>query len=115
MNIALMNERIVIQTNAVTTDEIGNHTNTWSDYYSCHATVSGSSGGGQSGAEATEAGQTLDVSDLSFSVRYCQKAAAVNVTGYRIIFRDEVYDIVSIDWMNLKKKSLKFKCRKARR
>ena len=43
MNIALLNERIVIQKNEVTVDENRNHTNTWEDYYSCHATISGSS------------------------------------------------------------------------
>lgn len=111
MNIALFNERIVIQKNAVTVDEIGNHTNAWEDYYSCHATVGGTSGGGQS----EEAGQTVDVSDLTFSVRYCKEAADVNITQFRIIFRDEIFDIISIDYMNFKKKSLKFKCRKARR
>ena len=110
MDIALFNERIVIQKNEVTVDEIGNHLNTWEDYYPCHATVSGASAG-----EKTEAGQTLDVSDLAFSVRYCKKASDVDVTGYRIIFHDEIYDIVSIDYMNFKKKLLKFRCRKARR
>ena len=33
MDIALFNERIVIQKNAVTVDEIGNHTNAWTDYF----------------------------------------------------------------------------------
>ena len=115
MDIALLNERITIQKNAVVTDEIGNHTNAWEDYYGCHATVSGSSGGGQSGAEKAEAEQTLDVSDLAFSIRWCKKASAVDVTGYRIIFRGGIYDIISIDHMNFKKKLIKFKCRKARR
>ena len=115
MNVALFNEKIVIQKNSVVVDEIGNHANAWVDYYSCHATISGSSGGGQEGSEKNDAGQTLDVSDLAFSVRYCAKAAAVDVTGYRIIFHDEIYDIISVDHMNFKKKLLKFKCRKARR
>lgn len=42
MDIAAMNERIMFQKNAVMTDKIGNHTNGWTDYYSCFATISDS-------------------------------------------------------------------------
>ena len=111
MNIALLNERIVIQKNEVTVDDIGNHTNTWADYYSCHATVSGSS----ESAQETVAGQTVDESLLLFTVRFSVKVANVNMTGFRVIFHDEVYDIVGIDPMNFKKKCMKLKCRKKRR
>ncbi len=38
----------------------------------------------------------------------------VSVT-HRILFRDQVYDIVSVDHLNYKKKCLKFTCRKVRR
>ena len=41
MNTALLNVRITIEENAVIIDEIGNHINEWTDYYSCAATVSG--------------------------------------------------------------------------
>ena len=111
MDIALLNERIVIQKNAVTTDEIGNHTNAWSLYYNCHATVSGTNISG----ESNEAGQTVDDTEISFTVRYCKRTVAVNNTEYRIIFRNEIYNIVTVDFMNFKKKCIKFKCRKARR
>lgn len=111
MNIALLNERIVIQKNEVTVDDIGNHTNTWADYYSCHATVSGSS----ESAKEEAAAQTVDESTLSFTVRFCLKVAGVNVTGFRVIFHDEIYDIVAVDPMNYKKKCLKLRCKKARR
>lgn len=111
MNVALMNERIVIQKNEVTVDGIGNHTNTWADYYSCHATVSGSS----ESAQKEAASQTVDDSNMSFTVRFCLKVAGVGVTGFRVIFHGEIYDIVSVDPMNYKKKCLKLKCRKARR
>ena len=39
MNIAAMNVRICFQKSSVVTDEIGNHTNEWVDYFSCYATV----------------------------------------------------------------------------
>lgn len=44
MEVALLNVRITFQKNEVVTDAIGNHKNRWTDYYSCHATVSGESG-----------------------------------------------------------------------
>lgn len=44
MDIAAMNERILIQKSTVVTDRIGNRTNGWSDFYSCFATISDSTG-----------------------------------------------------------------------
>ena len=44
MDIASMNVQITFQKNEVQTDEIGNRTNAWEDYYSCHASVSGENG-----------------------------------------------------------------------
>ena len=111
MNVALLNERIKIQKNDVKVDDIGNHINEWLDYYSCHATVSGTS----NLAEESIAGQTVDESDISFTIRYCKKASEINATKYRIIFRKEIYDIKAVDFMNFKKRCLKFRCKKARR
>lgn len=113
MDISLLNVRIVFQKNGVTTDGIGNHINSWTDFYSCHATVSGEST--RQTSESEVAGQTVDNSDIAFTIRYCKKASAIDSIGYRILFNDEIYDILSVDHMNFKKKTLKFKCRKARR
>lgn len=110
MDIALLNVGIVFQENKVVTDAIGNHTNAWEDYYFCHATVSG-----EGGSEKAVAGLVVEDSDLSFTVRYCEKAAGVTVDGFRVVFGSELYNIVSIDHMNYKKKALKFKCEKVRR
>src|SRR5574344_676725 len=44
MDVALLNVKITFQKNAVEVDAIGNHKNRWTDYYTCHATVSGESG-----------------------------------------------------------------------
>jgi head-tail adaptor len=38
MNIAAMNVRLTIQKNETVTDRIGNHVNTWTDFYTCWAT-----------------------------------------------------------------------------
>lgn len=110
MEIGLLNVRITFQKNAVVVDGIGNHKNTWADYYSCHATVSG-----EGGNEKAAAGLTVEESDISFTVRYCKKAAEVTMDGYRVKFGDAIYNIVSIDHMNYKKKALKVKCEKVRR
>jgi SPP1 family predicted phage head-tail adaptor len=110
VDIALLNVQIMFQKNGVEVDEIGNHINSWNDYYSCHATVSN-----EGGKEAAIAGIIVDDSDISFTVRFCKKAAEIECTGYRIVFADEIYNILSVDHMNFKKKSLKFKCQKVRR
>lgn len=110
MDIALMNVRILFQRNVVKMDKIGNHTNTWEDYYSCYATVSG-----EGGTEKTAAGLVVDDSDISFSVRYCRLVSKIESTGYRILFDGSIYNILSIDHMNYKRKSVKFKCQKVRR
>ncbi len=110
MDIALLNVSIIFQKNAVMVDAIGNHKNVWTDFYSCSATA-----GGKSGTETVNAGTTADNVDISFTVRYCQAVSAVNSTEYRILFRDEIYNILSVDHMNYKRKYVKFRCQKNRR
>ena len=110
MNISAMNVKITFQRNDVIIDKIGNHTNEWQDYYSCYTTVSG-----EQGTEQAIVGETVENVEVCFSVRYCEKVSSVSSTKYRIIFRNEIYDIVSVDHFSYKKKYLKFKCRKARR
>ena len=107
MNVALLNIRITIQKNETLVDSIGNHKNVWSDYYSCYATVSG-----EGGSEKSVAGLIVDDSDISFTIRFCEKVKSLDSTKYRVIFKDEIYNIASIDHMNFKKKCLKLKCTK---
>lgn len=110
MEIALLNVKITFQKNSVVSDVIGNRKNIWTDYYTCHATVSG-----EGGKEKAAAGLTIVESDLAFTVRFCKRAAEVTADGFRIVFNGETYNIVSVDHMNYKKKSLKFQCEKVRR
>ena len=110
MNIALLNVKIIFQKNEVVIDKIGNHKNTWSDFYSCYATVSG-----EGGSEKAVAGLVVEDSDISFTVRYCKALSDIDSTKCRILFYGDVYNIVSIDHMNYKKKCLKLKCEKVRR
>ena len=113
MDIAAMNVRITFQKQDVVVDEIGNRSNEWTDYYSCFATISNSSG--KTDTESEGAGTTLDELDIGFTVRFCQKTFAVNSTGYRIIWNGDVYNIVKLDYLNMKKRGLKFRCRKVER
>ena len=112
MDIAALNERILFQKSTVVTDAIGNHKNTWADYYSCFATISDSTG--KSNAETAVAGLVVDASDISFTVRFCKKAMAVTTTGFRILWQGSAYNILKIDHLNMKKHALKFKCEKVR-
>ncbi len=72
MDVAAMNVRIMFQKNEMVSDAIGNHENVWTDYYSCHATVSDSLGSPL--RNPRRQGQTVAHPDISFTVRFCQKA-----------------------------------------
>ena len=110
MNIALLHQFITVQVSTVIVDDIGNHKTEWEDFYSCSATPSG-----ETGEETDDAGTTVDNEKLDFTIRWCEDAAKINPTNYRVIFRDELYDILSVDHMGYKNKCVKLKCRKARR
>lgn len=110
MDIAAMNVRVTFQKNEVVTDKYGNHKNTWTDYFSCYATISG-----ETGQEQAVVGETVENTDMNVTVRYCSETATINSTGYRILFSDEIYDILAVDHLNFKRHALKFKCRKVRR
>ena len=110
MDIAAMNVRVMIQKNAVVTDQYGNHKNTWTDYYSCFATI-----GGETGQEQAVVGETVECTDMNVTVRYCSKTAAITSTQFRVLFDGQIYDILAVDHLNFKKHALKLKCRKVRR
>lgn len=110
MEIAALRVKIMFQRQKAVVDGIGNHTNRWEDYFACRATV-----GGEGGTEKAVAGTTVEDADISFTVRFCRAADAVSSSGFRIVFREELYDILAVDHLNYKKKALKFRCRKVRR
>lgn len=114
MDIAGMNVKITFQKNTLVTDRIGNHTNVWTDYYPCHAAVSGENGSAN-GGETEAAGTTVDHSNTDFTVRFCSLVKAVTQDEYRIIMNGEIYNIIGIDHMQYKGKAYKFRCRKERR
>lgn len=109
MEVSLLNVKIQIQQSEVIVDEIGNHKNIWKNYYSCFATVSG-----EGGSEKSVAGLIVDDSDISFTIRYCKATENIDMTKHRVLFHNEIYNIVGIDHMNFKKKCIKLKCEKVR-
>ena len=110
MEIALLNRRITIQRNTPHSDAIGNHRLRWEDYYSCACTVSG-----ETGQEDETAGTTVDETNASFTIRWCNKAAAITNTEYRVVFDGELYNILAVDHLHYKRNAIKLRCRKVRR
>lgn len=110
MDIALLNVKVMFQKSSVAVDAIGNHKNKWTDYYSCHATVSG-----EGGSEKAVAGLIATDFDLALTVRYCKATARITSDEFRVLFDGGIYNIAAIDHLNFKKKVLKFKCQKVRR
>ena len=113
MDVAALRSKVTFQKNETVTDKYGNHKNAWTDYYTCFATIGGE--GLASSKEEQVAGTTVEDFSMTVSVRYCRKAAAIDSTHFRVMFMGEIYNIVNIDHMNFRKKSLKFTCRKERR
>lgn len=110
MNIALLNTRITIQKNTVVTDKIGNHKTTWTDFFSCYATINS-----ESGSEVNRTAETLEQNLMAITVRYCPETAEIGPTTHRILLGDDLYNITAVDHMNYKRKSLKIWCQKVRR
>ena len=110
MKVALLNVRIEVQKNMISTDRYGNHRNTWEPYLFCYATISG-----ETPQQDTEAGLVVDDSRIDFTIRWFAASSVITSTDYRVLFRDEIYDILGVNHMNCKNKSIKLLCRKVRR
>lgn len=110
MHIAGLNEKVTIQKQQAVTDKIGNHTNEWTDYLTVSATISG-----EGGSDSFQAGQTLDKASMAVTIRWSKKASSINPTGYRILHRGILYNILSVDHFSYKKKAIKFACMRQER
>ena len=113
MKAELLNVRIFITQNSTVTDSVGNHRNRWSDYYTCYATAS--LGGSSVQDETEEAGTTVSNERIDFTIRWCRKAEKIDAEHFRVQFGNDLYNIVSVDHMNFKRKCIKLKCQKVRR
>ena len=90
MEIGTLNQRITFLENRVATDEIGNHTAVWDEVFSCWAKVTL-----KSSAEHTDAGVTKETQTLEFLIRQSRNWMP-SVTGNRILFQGNIYDITGI-------------------
>ena len=90
MEIGTLNQRITFLVNRVVTDEIGNHTAVWDEAFSCWAKVTL-----KASAEHTDAGVTKETQTLEFLIRQSQHWMP-SVTGNRILFQGNIYDIIGI-------------------
>ena len=107
MDISLLNQKITFEKNETLVDEIGNHSNSWSTYYSCFAGISG-----ESGTENEKAGQIISEETITFKVRICNLLKDLNTTNFRIVYNDNAYNILSIDHLSYKQNFIKLKCKK---
>lgn len=105
MEISRLQERIMIQSNEVVIDTIGNHKNVWCEYYSCFAHANTYT------VDETSDVVTHENQTISFSIRACQKVKSISHTKYRVKFKGQIYDIVAVDMMNYSNKEIKLRCK----
>ena len=110
MKISNYNERITIQTQTSYMDEWGNHELVWEDLCSRWARVN-TYGKNESG----EIGGPEDEREVLIEVRYDNVLAKMTSDNYRIVFRDEVFDIEYVDLMNWEKRVIRIKAGKVKR
>lgn len=102
--IETMQERIIIQKSITVNDGDGNHILLWEDYYSCYSYVNN-----LSGHEYWAAAQVNSQVDLNFIIRYRSEVAHLDSEHYRIIFRNQFYNIKFVDNVQYKNKSVKLR------
>ena len=90
MEIGTLNQRITILEHRTVIDEIGNHTAVWDEAFSCWARATL-----KSSVENTEAGVTKETQTLEFLIRQSRNWMP-SVTGNRILFQGNIYDITGI-------------------
>lgn len=110
MNVVDFNLRILIQKSDVISDEIGNRKNEWTDYYSCWAAANEASG-----TETAEAGVTVEHFPIVFTVRDCKKIRSMDTVKYRIVFKNDFFNIISIDHCDFKGETVKIHCERVAR
>lgn len=112
MDFSRLNTRIFILKNVIMIDKIGNRKSEWSDYFSCWATVSNEDS--QKIQKSEDAGIIVDHQTADFTVRCCNKVKVVNNLEYKVKFKNEMYEILSVDHYGYKGEMIKLKCKKER-
>lgn len=97
-------ERITIQKSTLGTDKVGNHVLSWADYYTCSAFVNN-----LSGKEYWEAAQVNAHKEIYFLIRYCSETAGMDTEHYRILFREQIFNLTFLDNVKYQNKILKLR------
>lgn len=103
MDIAKLNQRILIQKGVSKTDEVGNVIQQWQDYYSCFASVNTAVG------KERQKGDTEEQQTVSFTVRFCRKLSELSSVECRVVFRRKFYNIVQVDFADYGGKTILIK------
>ena len=88
MEIGTLNQRITILEHRTVMDEIGNHITKWEETFSLWAKVTVKT--------ASDAGVTKEVQKLEFLVRQSPASLNINSTNFRILFRNNIYNVTGI-------------------
>ena len=91
MEIGTLNQRITILEHRIFIDEIGNHITKWEETFSLWAKVTV-----KTASETTEAGVTKEIQKLEFLVRQSPASLNINSTNFRILFRNNIYNVIGI-------------------
>ena len=91
MEFSKLNQRIIFLEKRTVVDEIGNHTSKWEEAFCVWAYVTASKSD-----EQNNAGVTAEKQTLVFWIRENSYSRQITTTGFRIAFRGDVYNIVSI-------------------
>lgn len=104
MNAGEYRDPFKIEKNSYTSDEIGNQTALWTEYYKGYAFVNN-----LYGAEYWEAAQTQAENTVVFTMRYHPLLDTINTRGFRLIYRGKIYNIKSIDNVKYRNELVKIK------
>ena len=91
MEIGTLNQRITILEHRTVVDEIGNHITKWEETFSLWAKVIV-----KTASETTDTGVTKEVQKLEFLVRQSPASLNINSTNFRILFRNNIYNITGL-------------------
>lgn len=104
MDAGALRHKIVIQRQTAQSDEIGNRTNSWEDYFQCHAGVS-------TFRKDESTGEVRHDSEVvTFSIRSNRLTQRITSTEFRVIFRGITFNIRSVDQMNYDLREIRLRC-----
>ena len=101
ISLADMRNRITIRKAAVSMDEYGNRTNSYTDFCTRWAYCNR-----QSGSETFEAGTTIEKENLYFVVRYDSATRQITAGVFQVVFENKTYNITSVDNYKFRNESI---------